>query len=149
YGAAWDVEALAGYAIDLAGGPAQPIDSASGDVLAASSRGELALSLGRRFTDHQSATGTLAVAALAGGAPRTLVADVQDADFSPDGSELAVVRRSGAGFAIEFPIGNPVVTGEGWITHARISPDGKRIGYLRHPSVEDDRGDLAVVDIAT
>src|SRR6185436_17781754 len=133
----------------LAGGPAQPLDAPAGDVLAVSARGELALCLGRRFTDHQSATGTLALAPLAGGAPRTLAADVQDADFSPDGSDLAIVRRTERGFGIELPLGRSVVAGDGWITHARISPDGARIAYLLHPSVEDDRGDLMVVDVAT
>jgi hypothetical protein len=149
YGAAWDAEPLAGHAIDLAGGPATSLDLPAADILAVSSRGELALSLGRRFTDHQSATGTLAIAPLSGGAPRTLAADVQDADFSPDGAELAIVRRTDRGFGIELPVGRTIVDGEGWITHARVSPDGTRIAYLLHPSVEDDRGDLVVVDAAT
>ena len=148
-GAAWDAEPLTAYAIDLAGGPAQPLDAPAGDVLAVSARGELALSLGRRFTDHQSATGTLALAPLAGGAPRALAEDVQDADFSPDGGDLAVVRRTERGFGIDLPLGRSVVAGDGWITHARISPDGARIAYLLHPSVQDDRGDVMVVDVAT
>ena len=31
----------------------------------------------------------------------------------------------------------------------RVSPDGRRVAYLRHPHVDDDGGDVVVIDVAT
>ena len=147
FGAAWDGEPLHGYVADLRGGGTSALDVA-GDVLALSPRGELAASFGRRFTDHQSATGTLAVLPLAGGAPRTLAEDVQDADYAADG-RLAIIHRVGDVFRLELPVGTVVVETPRWITHARVSPDGSTIAYLEHPHVNDDAGALMIVDVAS
>jgi hypothetical protein len=146
YGGAWDGEPLRGFVADLRGGGTSPIEPA-GDVLALSTRGELALCIGKRFTDHQSATGTLAVMPLGGGAPRTLAENVQDADYDA-GGRLAIIRRGESGFRLELPLGTTLVEGA-WLTHARISPDGRRIAYVQHPHTNDDAGDLMLVDVAT
>ena len=66
----------------------------------------------------------------------------------PAGS-IAVVRASATGFQIEMPLGTTIVDAPGWITHARVSPDGKRIAYLQHPHTNDDAGDLMIVEVAT
>lgn len=147
YGAAWDGEPLRGYLADLRGGSSTALEVA-GDVLALSSLGELAVARGKRFTDHQSATGTLAVVPLGGGAPRTLADDVQDADYAPDG-RLAIIRRGGAGFRLELPLGTVIVETAGWITHARVSPDGRHVAYVQHPHSNDDTGDLMVADVTS
>jgi hypothetical protein len=162
YGAAWDDEPLQTYVAALDSGESVALDLPSADVLAVSARGEVAASLGHRFVDHQSVGGQLAVVSLAGGAPRPLAADVQEADFAPDGwrpgygpasklpaGALAVVRATPHGFRIEMPLGTPIVDAPGWITHARVSPDGKRVAYLQHPHTNDDAGDLMIVDVAT
>jgi sugar lactone lactonase YvrE len=73
---------------------------------------------------------------------------VQDADYAPDGT-LAIVRHTESGFAIEMPVGTPLVESTGWITHARVSPDGTKVAYLEHPHTNDDAGDLMVVDVKT
>ena len=49
--------------------------------------------------------GTLARAPLAGGAPREVLENVQWADWSPDGTNLAVVRDFGGMNRLEYPIG--------------------------------------------
>ncbi len=147
YGAAWDADPLAVHALDLASFEESTLELPPADVLAASRRGELAVSLGRRFTDQQSSTGTLAVVPLAGGAPRPLQDDVEEADYAPDGS-LAAVRRHPGGSAIELPHGTPLVESHGWITHARLSPDGTRLAYIEHGSVADDEGQLRVVELS-
>jgi eukaryotic-like serine/threonine-protein kinase len=148
YGAAWDAEQVTAYAVDLAGGATRVLELPPADVLAVSARGELAASLGRRFVDHQCSTGRLAVLPLGGGAPRPLLDDIQDADFTPDG-QLAIVRRTRGGFTLELPAGTPLVEPERWLTHARVSPDGRRVAFLRHPNINDDAGDVVVVDVAT
>jgi eukaryotic-like serine/threonine-protein kinase len=166
YGAAWDGEPVQIYVVDLGSGETVALDVPSGDVLAVSARGEVAASLGHRFVDHQSTRGQLAIVSLAAGAVRPLAEDVQEADFGPDGSPpgyrlptgeasklpggaLAVVRASERGFRIEMPLGTVLVDEPGWITHARVAPDGALVGYLRHPHTNDDAGELVVVDVAT
>ncbi|HEY5937100.1 MAG TPA: protein kinase, partial [Kofleriaceae bacterium] len=162
YGAAWDRDPLQTYVTDLGSGETVPLDIPSGDILAVSARGEVAASLGHRFVDHQSMRGQLAIVALGGGTPRPLAADVQEADFMPDGfrpgygptsklpaGSIAVVRASAKGFQVELPLGTTIVDAPGWITDARVSPNGKRIAYVQHPHTNDDQGDLMIVEVAT
>ncbi len=166
YGAAWDADPVQVHVVDLDSGETTVLDLPSADVLAVSARGELAASLGHRFVDHQSARGHLAVVSLAGGVPRPIADDVQDADFAFDGGvagsippsgdaarfpagALAVVRGSAHGFRIELPLGTELVAEPGWITHARVAPDGQHVAYLKHPQTNDDGGTLMLVDVRT
>jgi hypothetical protein len=146
YGAAWEGEPLAPHQLRLDGGLEGRLDLPGADVLAVSSRGELALGLDRRNVEGHCALGRLAVAPLAGGTPRVLLDQVADADFTPDGASLAVVRRDGRRARLELVPGNALLDVAGWISHPRVSPDGRRIACLVHPSAWDDRGDLVVVD---
>ena len=148
YGAAWDGEPLATHALRLDGGVARTLALPAADVLAVS-RTQLALALGRRNVDGQSATGRLALAPIDGGLPRELSTEVQEADFTPDGRELAIVVRSPDGFRLELPAGRVLLEGAGWITHPRVSPDGRRVACLLHPDAHDDQGSLVVVDRAS
>ncbi|MBP7678680.1 MAG: serine/threonine-protein kinase, partial [Thermoanaerobaculia bacterium] len=92
YGAGWEGEPFRLYSMRTESPESRPLDLPPGDVLAVSSAGELAVSLDRRFIYGFSARGTLARVPLGGGAPRKILTDVEDADFSPDGQELAVSR---------------------------------------------------------
>ena len=55
------------------------------------------------------APGTLARVPLSGGAPREILENVNDADWSPDGTNLAVSRTVGGRNRIEYPIGTVLV----------------------------------------
>jgi hypothetical protein len=59
-----------------------------------SSSGEMALLLGSTQTKSQVHSGTLARTPLVGGAPREVLENVQWADWSPDGTQFAVVVMS-------------------------------------------------------
>jgi sugar lactone lactonase YvrE len=118
------------------------------DVVAISSKGELAIVSNRRSIRAYSRPGTLARAPLSGGASRDVLEDVQDADWLPDASNLAVVHVVDGRYRLEFPIGKVVYQTGGWISHSRVSPDGQRVAFLDHPIVGDDRGFAAVVDAA-
>ncbi len=91
------------------------------NILAISSTGEMALQLGGPVV-----VGTLAQAPLAGGAPREVLDDVASADWSPDGKSLAVVRRVGDNFRLEFPIGTVLFEARG-VGRPRFSREGGRI----------------------
>jgi len=90
--------------------------------------------------------GTLARTSLLGGAPREILEHVRSADWSPDGSELAISRRVDGVDRLEYPVGHVLDTTAGYIADVRVSPDGERIAYSDHSVYADDRGDLAVVD---
>jgi hypothetical protein len=92
--------------------------------------------------------GTLARALLVGGAPREVLEQVQWADWSADGTSLAVVRDLGGRNRLEYPIGKPLYESGGWIGHPRVSPKGDLIAFIDHPVQGDDSGSLALVDLA-
>jgi serine/threonine protein kinase len=126
YGAAWDGEPIRLYTTRPEGPESRRLDLPDADILAISSRGEMAISVGRTFLAPHQNTGTLARVALAGGAPKLLLENVQEADWSPDGSELAVVHELNGQNRLEYPIGNVLYETTGWISSPRVSPDGER-----------------------
>jgi Tol biopolymer transport system component len=85
---------------------------------------------------------------LAGGAPREVLEDVFYADWSPDGKNLAVVRALDGHIRLEYPIGKVLYEAAGWITYARVSPRGDRIAFLDHPTLGEDDGSVAIVDLS-
>jgi Tol biopolymer transport system component len=119
----------------------------SADVLAISSTGELAISLHRRYMFGFQSVGTLARVPLAGGAPREVLEDVEDADWSPDGANLAVTRVVGNRGRVEYPIGKVLYDTAGWAGSVRVSPDGRLVAFIDHPQKGDNNGTLKVVDV--
>ncbi|HXL15752.1 MAG TPA: hypothetical protein VN972_06695, partial [Methylomirabilota bacterium] len=83
---------------------------------------------------------------LAGGAPREILAGVMGADWSPDGSSLAIGHDVEGKFRLEYPIGTVLFETRGWITHPRVSPQGDKVAFLFHPTRGDDRGTVMIVD---
>jgi Tol biopolymer transport system component len=81
-----------------------------------------------------------------GGDPRDVLDGVQWADWSPDGTQLAVIRDVGGKNRLEFPIGKVIHETPGWMGNPRISPDGKWVAYMDHPQVGDDAGGVHLVD---
>jgi serine/threonine protein kinase len=122
-------------------------------MLAVSSKNQIAMLLRPDF--HYSAgtenvaTGTLAVLPLEGGAPRPIEEDAQWADWTPDGSDLAVIRykRGGTSLtALQFPVDKTIYEPErGWISNVRFSPDGKLLAFEEHVPGGDD-GKVQVID---
>src|SRR5689334_7852209 len=106
-----------------------------------------ALSLNRHPIGYVRYSGTLAQVPIAGGAPRPILDDVEDADWSPDG-RLAIVRTVAGRCRIEFPIGHVLYDTVGWISSPRFNPKGDTIAFVDHPFVNDDRGTVAIVTTA-
>jgi eukaryotic-like serine/threonine-protein kinase len=117
-------------------------------LLAISSKGELAVLTNARFIAHRLFTGTLARVSLGGTAPREILEDVRQADWSPDGSDLAILRVAEGKDRLEFPIGKVLYETAGYLSDLRVSPKGDRIALFEHPSKWDDRGSVIVVDRA-
>jgi eukaryotic-like serine/threonine-protein kinase len=118
------------------------------ELLGVSSTGEMALSLGSHPVGTWVNVGTLARAPLAGGAPRPVLEDVESADWSPDGTSLAVVRNVNGRERLEYPIGKVLYeTSGGWISYPRVSPKGGYVAFIDHTNQGDDGGSVAVVDL--
>jgi eukaryotic-like serine/threonine-protein kinase len=150
YGAAWDGGPMEMFTTNPESPESKSLGLPAGDVLAVSKNGELAISLGWRLQVGWETTGTLARVPLAGGAPREVVENVQDADWSPDGKELAVISNPANGRArLEFPVGKVLAESSGWLSDVRISPDGKTAAVFDHAERGDNAGRLVFVDAAT
>ena len=119
-----------------------------GHLLSISSRGELAVLIRAHYRAHSLFEGTLARMPLEGGAPREMLDGVREADWSPDGTDLAVIRDVGGKDRLEFPAGKVLCETGGYFSDPRFSPRGDRIAFFEHPFKYDDRGEVAVVDLA-
>ena len=145
YSAAWDGQPLRLYLTRAGSSASTPLDVASAHVLSISRSGELAMSLGHRF-DGWLGTGTLARASLLGTGPRPLLEDVREADWSLDGSALAIVRRVDGRDRLEWPAGKVLYQTNGFMTDVRFSPDGGRIAFVDHPAYGDNDGHVSLID---
>jgi len=74
------------------------------------------------------------------------VGGVRAADWSPDGSEFAIVRRVEGFDQLEYPIGKVLDKTSGYFGSIRVSPDGERIAYSDHPAWGDNTGGVSVID---
>jgi Tol biopolymer transport system component len=147
YAAAWDGKPSEIFATQADSPESRPLGLSSATLVGVSSGSELAILLRRRFLVGFESVGTLARVPLNGGAPRELANDVTDADWSPDGEQLAVVRPEGGKWQLEYPLGKVLATSPGWMDAPRISPDGRRIAFAEHPQRGDSLGRVVVVDM--
>jgi serine/threonine protein kinase/Tol biopolymer transport system component len=149
YSASWDgarepqlfstrVESLESVRLTLPDGKVEAISRAS----------EMLLLKPSQFATGYAAIGTLSQASVSGSASRELLEDVADADWSPDGARLAVVRAPQWRYRLEFPAGKVLYETTGYISHPRVSPRGNAIAFLDHPVFGDDRGAVAIIDLA-
>jgi hypothetical protein len=130
YGATWDGQPIRMFSTRLGSPESSPLDLPDGDILAISSRGELAVALRRdQWAFPQYSPGTLARVHMAGGAPREILEGVFAADWSPDGKALAVVRYD-KHRRLEFPIGRVLHEADHIIMSPRISPQGDVVAFI-------------------
>jgi hypothetical protein len=116
-------------------------------LLSISKSGELAVLTSARFIGHRLMNGTLAKMTV-DGAPRAVADSIREADWLPDGSDLAVIRGTADKDLLEFPIGKVVHQSVGYLSDPRVSPDGTRVAFMEHPIKFDNRGFVKVVDRA-
>jgi Tol biopolymer transport system component len=120
-------------------------------LLSVSRNGELAVLLSpHQLFEHagNAVVGTLARVPLSGGAPRPVLDIVQSADWSPDGSRLAISRYVSERnvYTLEYPLGHVLYETKGYISDVRVSPDDKLVAFMDHPVLGDNVGVVAIVD---
>jgi Tol biopolymer transport system component len=148
YSASWSGDPVDVFSMRAETPESRPVGLPNTNLLSISSLGEMALQLNSRHIFHLVRRGTLARMPLAGGAPREVLEHVEAADWSPDGQSLAVVRWVDRRTRLEYPIGNVLYETDGYITNARVSPKGDSIAFFDHRVHGDDRGAVAVIDLA-
>jgi serine/threonine protein kinase/Tol biopolymer transport system component len=116
-------------------------------LLSVSSTGELAVLLNPDFVVKWTPIGRLARVPLGGGSTRELLDNVTDADWTPDGSGLAVSHKVKNHFQLEFPPGKVLYQNDGYISDLRFSRAGDKIAFIDHSSFGDDRGIVDLVDL--
>jgi serine/threonine protein kinase len=140
YSAAWDGKPAETFIATRQSPEARPLGVADAEILAIAKSTELALLLRR---DRQTNTGVLARLPLAGGTPREVADGVVDADWSPDGQNLAIIRAGAGTYRIESPIGSMRYETAHTLRQLRLSPDGSRIAFVE---LETDAIEIAILD---
>jgi eukaryotic-like serine/threonine-protein kinase len=141
YSAAWDGRPSEIFVASRNATEARPFGLQDAEVLAVS-KTEAAILLRR---DRLSGLGTLARVPLAGGVPRELADGVLQADWSPDGTNLAIIRVTGGKSRLEYPIGTVKYETVHEIRDVRVSPDGGRVAFIERMKGENH---IAVVERA-
>ncbi|MGH9676350.1 MAG: protein kinase domain-containing protein, partial [Candidatus Acidiferrum sp.] len=147
YSAAWEGKAEEIFTTSAQSPESRSLELRDAELLAISSSGQMALKLQPRGEGNFARPGTLATMPLTGGAPRAVLDNVESADWSPDGSQMAVVQYSGGQFSLQYPVGKVLFQAPLWISHLRVSPSGEQVAFLNHP-FGGDEGSVMVVDKA-
>jgi len=135
------------YSIRFDSAGIRPLDLKADQVVAVSSNGELAILQSWRSLAGSTGVGLLARVPLGGGAPKMVLNDVQFADWSRDGNELAIAHfiADKRVYRLEYPVGHALYETAGWIDEVRLSADGRTIAFIDHPVFGDDQGYAAVI----
>jgi len=147
YSAAWQGNPSEIFTARPEGPESRSLGLSHAQLLSVSSTSELAVLLDSRPLSTWVNVGTLARMPLSGGAPRPVVEQVQWADWSPDGTNLAIVRDVNGRNRLEYPVGKVLYETGGWVGHPRVSHNGDMVAFLDHPVQGDDSGAIAVVDL--
>lgn len=156
YSAAWEENQFELYRIHRQGSESISAGLTNTSIFAVSPAGEIALALNRKFLRGYASVGTLARRRISGGAVREVLENVQSADWHPDKTCLAndsemdcfaVVREINGRNCLEYPIGNVLYETGGWISDPKFSPEGDRIAFVDHPTLADDSGAVAIVNL--
>jgi serine/threonine protein kinase len=148
YSASWDGGENQLYVGRVDDNGARELGVKDAELLSISKSGELAVRLRSVNVGGWAETGTLARIPMSGGAPREVLNNVQDADWAADGENMAVVRYlpESQHWRLEYPIGKVLFDGTNWISHPKISPDGKWIAFADHENAAgDDEGSVALI----
>jgi serine/threonine protein kinase/Tol biopolymer transport system component len=148
YSAAWEGNPIDLFTTRPESPESRPFGLSEAEVLSISANGEMAVLLKSRNVAPYINEGTLGRVPLGGGAPREVLEHVQWADWSPDGSNLAIIREFAGQSRLEYPIGKVLHQTGGWLSHARLSPKGDLVAFIEHPVRRDDAGSIAIVDLA-
>ena len=123
----------------------QPVGQPRTHLLAISKNRELLVLTDASWLNQRLFAGTLARMPV-DGAPVALQDHVREADWAPNGEDLAIVRDAEGQDRLEYPVGTVLYQTPGYVSNIRISPDGSRVAFMDHQVRYDNRGFVKVVD---
>ena len=129
YSAAWDGDPVRLFSTRPGSTETRMLDLPPGKLLAISKKSEIAFLRDVAFNHFFFQPGILARAGLEAGVGRDILENVQAADWSPDGTELAVAREFQGNVRLEYPIGKKLYETDRPISNMRISRDGAWIAF--------------------
>ena len=146
YTAAWEGSQPELYTVAANGVGGHSLGIRNARLLAVSKNGELAVALAPANVAPFLTPGTLARTLDNSSAPKPEIENIVAADFTPDGSALAIVRYIPADFIcqVEYPIGN-VLYRAAAVDNLRFSPDGSYLAFISHDNAGDDRGTVIIL----
>jgi hypothetical protein len=146
YTAAWDGEAPEIFTARTDTRESRSTGLRHAAILSVSSTGQMAILLDPTKGVGLFSKGTLATVSVGGSAPREVLESVFEADWTPDGRELCVLRAGDVDQRIELPAGTLLYKSNRGLRLLRVSPDGRRVAF-----VEGSEAHLSIVavDIAT
>ena len=148
YTAAWEGSPQAVFVSSPNSTDSRELGLSETKVLAVSSGGQMAVLRRFRISDTGFMhLGTLAQLSIGADAPRDLLDNVEGADWTSDGSALAVIHVYNGKRRVEYPIGKALYETAGWVSHLRFSPKGDRLAFIDHPLLGDDGGVISIVDL--
>jgi eukaryotic-like serine/threonine-protein kinase len=127
----------------------RPLGLPGAHLLSVSVKDELAILTKVRYIRHRLFSGTLAIVS-PGTEPRELPDDVREADWSPDGESLALIRIVDGKDRLEFPHSKVLYEEPGgYLSDVRVSPTGRHVAFVQHDARYNDSGRIFIVETAT
>ncbi len=148
YSAAWEDEPPAIFSLGFENPESHPTGLEDVALLAVSRKKEMAVMLKPRLSPDSLLPQGMLATVTQGSAPKPLMDGVEFADWSPDGKDLAIIRDTGDGAELQYPLGAALAQTPGYFSDVRVSPDGKRVALFEHPAGNDRAGEVVVVDRA-
>src|SRR5580698_8186883 len=145
YSASWNGQPLQLYSTTPGSPESRPLSLLNSTLWAVSSS-EMAVSVGCTDRYLGLCQGTLGLVPLAGGTPREVAQDALGADWTADGSEMAVIREVSGKYRIEFPRGKVISESDRTPAYVRISPRGDAVAFAEFYNVDGDAGWVVAVD---
>jgi eukaryotic-like serine/threonine-protein kinase len=145
YSATWEGQPLQIYSTEPGSPESRALNLAHSSLYSVSDR-DLLISEGCQDRYIGNCQGTLAQVPISGGSPREIANDVVTADWSPDGSELALVRHTQGKYVLEYPRGKVIYETYKPMVWLRVAPDGKMLAVMESYEEWGDAGLVRVLD---
>jgi len=145
YSAAWKGQPVQIYSTVADSPESRPLNLVNSTLFAASSS-ELAISLGCKDRYIGNCEGTLATVPISGGSPRQIAEGVLSADWTADGSDMAVIREVGGKYRVEFPRGKVIYESVNSLGYLRISPRADAVAFAEFVSLDGDAASVVALD---
>ncbi len=145
YSASWNGEPVQLYSTQSDNPESRPLNLVNSTLFAVSAS-QLAISMGCKDRYIGLCQGTLGLVPPAGGTPREVADGVLAADWSADGSEMALILQVAGKYRVEFPRGKMLYESTHPLGYLRIAPRGNAVAFGEFSSVDGDAGWVLAVD---